>query len=136
MALYVIQARGADRASLERATIIKDGFSWAAFVFGPFWLLYRRLWLALLLWVALEVAFVLVVAPNVPGGVSTLVDLLAHLFIGLEGNRLRLAKSARRASLVDVMEGRDRDDAEIRFFRRLFSEVGPVAESAATEPLT
>ena len=97
MALYVIQARGADQASLERATIIKDGFSWPAFIFAQLWLIYHRLWLALLIWVLAEVAFILLVLPHIAAGTFIAVDGLAHLFIGFEGNRLRLAKGARRA---------------------------------------
>ena len=124
MALYVIQARGADQASLERATIIKDGFSWPAFIFAQLWLIYHRLWLALLIWVLAEVAFTLLVLPHIATGTFIAVDGLAHLFIGFEGNRLRQAKGARRAMLVDVVEGRDRDEAEARFFARLTPAVG------------
>ena len=124
MALYVIQARGADLASLERAAIIKDGFSWPAFIFAQLWLIYHRLWLALLIWVLAEVAFTLLVLPHVTAGTFVAVDSLAHLFIGFEGNRLRLAKGARRAALVDVVEGRDRDEAEARFFDRLLPAAG------------
>jgi hypothetical protein len=119
MALYVIQARGADQASLERATIVKDGFSWPALVFAQLWLIYHRLWLTLLIWVLAEVGFILLVLPHVTISTFIGVDCLAHLFIGFEGNRLRLAKGARRAVLIDVIEGRNRDEAEARFFDRL-----------------
>ena len=130
MALYVIQARGTDQTALERATIIKDGFSWPAFIFAQLWLIYHRLWLALLIWVLAEVAFTLLVLPHTATGTFIAVDFLAHLFIGFEGNRLRLAKGARSAVLVDVVEGRDRDEAEARFFDRLL----PVAASAEPQP--
>jgi hypothetical protein len=124
MALYVIQARGEDQASLERATIIKDGFSWPAFIFAQLWLLYHRLWLVLLIWVLAEAAFAFVVLPHVTAGTFVAVDVLAHLFIGLEGNRLRQAKAARRAVMVGVAAGRDRDAAEARFFDRLLPATG------------
>ena len=90
MALYVIQARGTDQTALERATIIEDGFSWLAFIFAQLWLIYHRLWLALLIWVLAEVAFTLLVLPHTATGTFIAVDFLAHLFIGFEGNRLRL----------------------------------------------
>ncbi|WP_158811952.1 DUF2628 domain-containing protein [Beijerinckia sp. L45] len=124
MALYVIQARGADQASLERATIIKDGFSWPAFFFAQIWLIYHRLWIPLLIWILAEVAFALVMLPHVAAGTLVAVDFLAHLFIGFEGNRLRQAKAARRAVLVGVVEGRTRDAAEARFFDRLLPAGG------------
>lgn len=128
MALYVIQARGADQASLERAVIVKDGFSWPAFVFAQLWLIYHRLWLTLLVWVLAEVAFILLVLPHVGTGASIGVDFLAHLFIGFEGHRLRLAKGGRRAVLVDVIEGRSRDEAEARFFDRLLPQTATALE--------
>ncbi len=116
MALYVIQARGADARSLRRARTVRDGFSWSAFVFAQLWLIVYRLWLALLVWVVLETAFFVFVFPQVSGLTATLVDLLAHLYIGFEGNRLRLAKGARRAALTAVVAARSRDEAEARFF--------------------
>ena len=51
MTLYVVQAPGSDDDSLVRAHFVADGFSWPAFLFAWAWLLYRRLWLALLVWV-------------------------------------------------------------------------------------
>ncbi len=57
MAIYVMQARSADEASLVRARAVRDGFSWGALVFAQLWLLAYRLWLALAVWVVLEIAF-------------------------------------------------------------------------------
>lgn len=122
MAVYVIQARGMNGASLARARTVRDGFSWGAFVFAQLWLLAHRLWLALLVWVALEAAFLFLVFPNVSGLTAALVDLLAHLYIGFEGNRLRVAKSARLRPVVAVVTGRNRDEAEARFFTEVQGE--------------
>jgi hypothetical protein len=35
--------------------LIREGFSWGAFFFGPLWLLAQRLWLAALAWLVLVV---------------------------------------------------------------------------------
>ena len=118
MTLYVVQAPDASDTGLAKARFIRDGFSWPAFVFAQVWLLYHRLWIPLLVWVVLEVAYFVFVAKQVPPGTSVAVDLLAHLFIGFEGSRLRQAKGARRAALVDLVEARDRDEAEVLFYRR------------------
>ena len=118
MTLYVVQARGTDDAALVRARFLAEGFSWPAFVFAPLWLLYHRLWLALVTWIVLEVAFVFLVLPHVSGWIAAAVDILARLFLGLEGNRLRQHEGARRAALVDLVEARDRDEAEAIFYRR------------------
>ena len=124
MALYVIQARGADRPALERLRAVRDGFAPGASVFAQLWLLAHRLWLALAIWVVLEAAFFLVVFPHVSGLTATLVDFLAHLYIGFEGNRLRIAKGARRAAVTAVVAAGNRDEAEARFFAGALPELG------------
>ena len=118
MTIFVVQARGADDAALTRAHFIKDGFAWGGFAFGWLWLLYRRLWLAAAVYVALEVAFWFLLAPHVPPTTTLACDLLLRLWVGFEGNRLREARGARRAGLHDVIEAQDRDAAEVAFFAR------------------
>ena len=118
MTLYVVQAPDTSDPGLVKARFIKDGFSWPAFLFAQIWLLYHRLWVPLLIWIVLEVLYFVFVARQVSGGTSVAVDLLAHLFIGCEGSRLRQAKGARRAALIDLVEARDRDEAEVLFYRR------------------
>ena len=118
MTLYVVQARGADQASLERAVVVRDGFSWGAFIFAQFWLLYRRLWLPLLVWVVLEGTFIALALPHVSAASAAADDLLARLYLGLEGRQMRLAKGERRAGIVDVVAARDGDEAERLFFHR------------------
>ncbi|MDR3462083.1 MAG: DUF2628 domain-containing protein [Beijerinckiaceae bacterium] len=128
MALYIAQARGRDETSLEHASILRDGFSWAALIFGPFWLLYRRLWLAALIWIVLESAFILFVLPHVAPNAAALVDVLAHCFLGFEGQRLRIAKASRDAAITEIIEGRDWEEAEARFFQRQVPPPLPVFE--------
>ncbi len=115
MGLYAVQAPGTDVAALSKARFVKEGFSKPAFVFAQFWLLYHRLWLALAIWIAAEVAFFLLVLPHVTVGVAFAVDLLARLYIGFEGPRLRLKRDA---AVNDIVEARDLDEAEAIFFRR------------------
>jgi hypothetical protein len=134
MPVYVVQARGRDDASLERASFIKDGFSWAAVVLGPFWLLYHRLWLALLVWIVVEAALFVALLPHVVPPVLGVIDLLAHLFLGLEGQRLRLAKAGRRARVAGVVEARDLAEAETRFFGDLIEGTAPLVETGPWGP--
>jgi hypothetical protein len=116
--LFVVQARGTDAAALVRAHFIKDGFAWGGFVFGWLWLAYHRLWLATAIYLAFEVLVLVLVRPHVEPPVLLVLDALARLFVGLEGNRLREAKGARRAALTDVIEARDRPEAETIFYAR------------------
>jgi hypothetical protein len=131
VAVYVIQAGSHDAAALARARMIPDRFSWAAFILAQVWLLYHRLWLALGIWIVLEVAFFLLIYPHVSIATTVLTDGLAHLYIGFEGNSLRIARDARGAGLTDVVAGEDRDAAERTFFRRYApQEIGASAEAA------
>ena len=118
MSLYVVQAADASDAGLVRARFIRDGFSWPAFVFAQLWLLYKGLWIPLLIWIVLEIAFILLIVPQLSGGTAVGVDLLAHLYIGLEGSRLLQRRGEHGAALIDLVEARDRDEAESIFFRR------------------
>lgn len=120
MPIFVVQARGSDPAALERARFIPQRFSWPAFLFTPVWLAYHRLWLALVAWVAFAAAFVLLLAPSLTVVASTAFSILAKLLVGFEGAHLRTAKGARAAVVSDVVEARDRDEAEARFYHSWF----------------
>ena len=127
MAVYLVQAADATQAQILKARFIREGFSWPAFILAQLWLIYHRLWLALAVWVALEVAFVVLVYPHVGVGISAAIDGLAHLFIGLEGNRLRQVKGA-RATVTELVDARTREEAEAIFYRRFAaSAFGPAA---------
>lgn len=82
---------GADRTP---PLLLREGFSWAAFAFAPFWLLRHGLWLALLAYLVLAAALI-GFAPDSFRGLG-LVGL--HLLAGFEGRdllRLRLARLGR-----------------------------------------
>ena len=101
-----------------RFVFVRDGFSWWAFLLTPLWMLWHRLWLALLIYLLVAAAvdvglralgasiFMLVVA-----------GLLISLLAGLEAGTLRRFKLARRHwRNVGVVTGDDFEDAERRFF--------------------
>ena len=115
MAIFVVQAP--DAASIEEARFVREGFSWSAFAFAQLWLLFHRLWLALVLWLVAEAVFFAIVFPHVPLGAALLVDLVTRFWLGCEAGRLRLDTGARRAGLTSGVEARDRDEAEALFFR-------------------
>jgi hypothetical protein len=115
---YVVQARGEDAEALARASFVPDAFAWGAFVFGPFWLVYRGLWLALAGWIAFEAVDRILVAPHLSTGASLALDTLVAAYLGFEGNRWRQEKLARRAAITDVIEAPSRDVAETMFYTR------------------
>jgi hypothetical protein len=112
-------ARGAhvgEAHGLERAHLVPDAFSWAAFAFGPLWFFFHRLWLAglgvlaLLAVVALGGRF-LGLTP-IAGFVIT---LLVSLLIGLEASSLRRWTYARAGSPVrDAVTAGNAEEAEMK----------------------
>ena len=65
--------------------LVREGFSWGAFLFGPFWLAAHRAWIATALALA---ASVLIVTLTRDGVAATLLTALI-LLLGFSGNDLR-----------------------------------------------
>lgn len=120
-AVFEPPVRGHDRTRhAERVTFVRDGFTWSAFLFGPLWMLWHRLWLAFVLYV---VIFVLLgwaeYARVIPAGSETVVVVLLALLIGLEAVTLRRRKLLWwRWRDAGVVIAEDLQAAEHRFFDR------------------
>ncbi len=118
MALFTVHARGDAPDAIGNAVLVREGFSRAALVFGPLWLLRFRLWLATILW--LVIAAALVAATSVLTGLASVaLFILFAALTGLEANAARRRGLVRRGfAICDVVTARDRDAAERRFFDR------------------
>ncbi|ADZ68448.1 DUF2628 domain-containing protein [Polymorphum gilvum] len=115
----------------DRLLFLREGFSWGALAFSGLWLLWHRMWLALLAYlaatVALEAAARFIGGPG-PGVAAFLLAVL----IGLEANALRRWSLERKGwRLAGVASGSDIEEAESRFFRT-WSAAG--ARRLATPP--
>ncbi|MGN6538078.1 MAG: DUF2628 domain-containing protein [Mesorhizobium sp.] len=127
MASYVVM-EPPGRAGSGDAVLVRDGFSWLAFFFSPLWLLWHWLWVeALLTFIMLGL---LSAASEMAGfGLAgSLLTLLVSLFIGLEGQGLRLAALRRRGWRdIGVVEAQGLADGEIRYTATLEAEPEPQA---------
>jgi len=125
MAIYAVHSAPptSDPANLENARFVKQGFSRAGLVFGPLWLVRRRLWRALALWAAFAIVLIALVAVHtLSAGAGVLLLFLGDLYIGLEGAAWRSSALVRRGfPLVDVVSGRDLQEAERSFFARVLA---------------
>src|SRR5215203_4432553 len=114
MAIYTVHAPP-DTHSLEaaeRMAFVKDGFAWPALFIPIIWLLWRRLWLGLLVYVLLILA-VMVLAEYVGEPVTTIVAILGSILFAWEANDFRRAKLARRGwREVGAAAGRHLSEAE------------------------
>ncbi len=121
MAIYTVYEpplRGADAPQTDRFVFVRDGFFWSAFLLAPLWMLRHRLWLALLLYVAVVVAIGAGAQYfRLPAGIFAAIALLLSLLIGFEASTLRRwALARRRWTNVGVVVGDDLELAERRFF--------------------
>jgi hypothetical protein len=109
---------GAVAPDPERFVFVRDGFNFWAFLITPLWLLWRRLWVVLLIY--LVVIFGVEQAMHYAGVAAagrSLVMLLISFLIGLEASTLRRFTLARRGwRNVGLVSGTNMEAAERRFF--------------------
>ncbi len=101
-----------------RARLVKEGFSWPAFFFGPAWLAWQRMWreLAVLAGVLVLLSLARHFSPQAGGWLSLLIALL----LGFEGNGLYARALARRGyAEKGLIAAHGRDEAELRLARAL-----------------
>jgi hypothetical protein len=105
-------------ASPERFAFVRDGFSFWAFLIAPIWMLWRRLWLVLVIYLACSALLHTGLwAAGASGGVRAFIALLVALLVGVEAGSLRRWTLGRRGwRELGVVVGRNRDEAERRFF--------------------
>jgi len=115
-----------ENADPEKLRFICDGFSWLALIFGPFWLLANRVWMAGLL--TLLASVILAVA----GGFEHLAfatgaaSLALNLFIALEALGWKAHAMEKRGwQLRDVIVASGIDEAEELYFSSTERDTGP-----------
>jgi hypothetical protein len=124
----------------ERIVFVRDRFSWGAFLLGPLWLLWRRLWLALLGYIVVVglVTVALRYAGAGPNWRTLAVGLIA-LLLGFEAANLRRRKYVRRGWRdLGIVVGDHLEDAERRFFDAYplrAAERGETVVAPPTRPL-
>ena len=111
---------GDDIPPPEKIVFLRDGFSAPAFVFGPFWLLWKRAWIPAAGWTTLLLLIAgFGAAFKIPSEAMSFAGLAVSGVLGFEGERL-LAWSLRRRGYTesDVVIGDNQDEAEEVFFHR------------------
>jgi hypothetical protein len=112
---------------------VKEGFCWPALFIPEIWLIFRRMWLWLLVDVAAIVAASLASGPF--GVAAVLIFALARLLFALEANGLRRWRFYRHGyRLIDVVEGRRLREAELRFFLEWAPEMSALPPPPEPEP--
>ena len=134
MAVYTVHAP-ADAASGEdadRITFLRDGFHVWAMLFGPLWLVWHRLWLALLGYLVVAGGLAVTLALlGASGGVRAAVFGLLAILMGLEAASLRRWSYSRgKWRQIDFVVADSEQGAERRFFDRDDADTAPRADTA------
>lgn len=109
----IFTAHAVTDGSSDSLRLVPHGFAWAAFWFGPFWLLRYGLWVRADAMSVLAVAAVALVRADVIGANGALVVwLLLSAFVGVEAQEWRRRALQRRGSaIVGFGYGIDEPDA-------------------------
>jgi hypothetical protein len=122
--VYVASDSSRSVAATDRINVIGDRFGWGAFLLGPIWLTWHRLWWPLLAYF-LAIAGLVFAAGllHLPAAIVFLVLLIMGMFLGLEGSALRdSALLRRRYRIAGVIAAPNRESAEREFFQRWAAE--------------
>jgi Protein of unknown function (DUF2628) len=119
----------------ERFLFVRDGFYFWAFLLAPLWLLAKRLWLVLVLYIVLNIALgVTLKVLHAPPTLPVIVNFLIALLIGFEAGTLwRWTLARRRWRVLGFAVGDDQESAERRFFGE-WTRRAPPASRSAPEP--
>ena len=120
---YTVHApvnNGADLAATDKFVFVRDGFHFWAAALSMIWLIWNRLWLALIGWIALTLAIGFGMnALGATRGAIMFVDLLLAILMGFEAATLqRWTLSRRKWRQLDIVVADDEEQAERRFFDR------------------
>src|SRR5882757_4720564 len=114
MPVYTVHAPvayGADLAASDKFVFVRDGFHFWAAVASVIWLVWNRLWLALIGWIALTLA--------IDFGMNALGATRGAILLGFEAASLqRWTLSRRKWRQLDIVVADDEESAERRFFDR------------------
>jgi hypothetical protein len=117
----------------ERFRFVRDGFSWSAFLFTPIWMLRYRLWLVLVIYIAILGALVFATARGrVPQGLEGIAVLLLNLLVGFESATVRRRKLQRWGWRdLGIVVAENLQAAEQRFFDRWVTHLSAAGSTDA-----
>src|SRR6186997_2436490 len=125
-----------DVAPPDRYAFVRDGFYFWAFLLGPLWMLWRRLWLVLVIYLVVTSAIQAALwALGVSGVVKFAVGVLIAVLVGCEAGTLRRWSLRRRWTNVGLVVAPNQEMAERRFFESWSADAASRPAAAAPAPL-
>lgn len=113
-------------------TLVREGFSFSAFLLGPFWFAWNRAWLGATIWIVGAASIAGFSVAFAAGTGAFLIAMATFMFLmALEASEFRRCSLMRRGYLLaDVVEALDQNEAEVRFLARRLS--GPTTGGSPT----
>jgi hypothetical protein len=123
MPVYTVHAPVDSSAGIratDKFVFVRDGFHFWAMLLSPLWLIWHRLWLALIAWILFTIALDIGIASLGAGRTAVLfANILVALLLGFEAASLeRWTLSRRNWRQLDIVVADDEEQAERRFFDR------------------
>lgn len=119
----------------DRFRFVRDGFHFWAFALGPIWMLWRGLWLVLLIYLVGTTALMAgLMALGVSSVVQFAVGFLIAVLVGCEAGSLRRFSLRRRWTQAGLVAARDLEEAERRFFETWTGGAAPLRPLAPLPP--
>lgn len=118
--IYTIHIRPDLAQPYDQAEFVEEGFSWRAFLFTAFWLLYRRLWVPAFLVIAVNaLVFSLEEAKVLHSGSIAVLQIAIALIVGYHGHDWYRARLKSKGYIMaDIVSGENLLRAEQRFYDR------------------
>lgn len=116
MATYVVMEPPGRSEKADATAFVRDGFTWLGLLVPPLWFAWHRLWIeAALAFVVMGLLSMLGQKLGL-GVAGSLLSLLVSLYVGLEGQGLRIAALRRRGwHEWGTVEAGWLDDADTRY---------------------
>jgi hypothetical protein len=138
MPVYTVHAPTADNADIaatDRFAFVRDGFRFWAAIFGPLWLAWHRLWLALVGWIVIMIAIEVGLARLGAGGTAIFfTNVLIALLMGFEASSIRRWTLSRRSwRQLDIVVADNEESAERRFFDRWTAKQRLINDQSAVD---
>ena len=102
--------------SAEELVFVKDGFSWLAALLPAIWLLWKRMWVELIVFMAVAGVIAWIFTRAGAPELGNAILLAIQIVFGFEAGALYSATLERRGwRLVGTVSGRNQEDCERRF---------------------
>lgn len=119
-------------ARADAVRMVKEGIAWWALVFPALWLLYHRLWLALIGYLVLVTVVETALALAGYWQVATWCALAFNVLLAFEANNLRRWTLERKGYVMTgAVSGRDLTECELKYFSDWPADEPPMPRPAA-----